>query len=67
MLASQAKGEIEGRRVTCDVTGREDQLRAATIQARLVNTDTANTNRINLANEPNERPIKVPVTFTTER
>lgn len=59
-LASQAKGQIEGRRVTFDVTGREKELQAANLLVRASNTDTS---RINISNELKEVEVKVPVGF----
>jgi len=64
LLASQAKGQIAGTRVTFDVTGREDQLFGSHVLARIVNSDTA---RLNLSNEPKEIQIKSLVNFKAER
>ena len=63
LLASQAKGQIQGMRATFDVTGHEHELRGAKVAARIIN---ANQERINLSNEPNEVDVNVPVNFTVQ-
>ncbi len=63
LLASQAKGQIQGMRATFDVTGHEHELQGAKIAARLVNT---NQERINLTNESHEVDASVPANFTVQ-
>lgn len=48
LLASQAKGQIEGLRATFDVTGKEDQLRDAKVQATVINEVTQQKVQLNL-------------------
>ncbi len=62
-LASQAKGQIEGRRVTFDVTGREKELGDSRLLVRAVNTETS---RINISNEAKEVDVKIPVSFKSD-
>lgn len=52
LLASQAKGQIEGLRATFNVTGREQQLQDATLQALIVNEITQQ-----------KVPMRLPVRF----
>ncbi|MBI4354799.1 MAG: hypothetical protein HY595_06130 [Candidatus Omnitrophica bacterium] len=54
LLASQAKGQIEGLRATFDVTGKEDRLQNAVLEADVVNEVTQRRER-----------LRVPVTFET--
>jgi len=63
LLASQAKGQIQGMRATFDVTGHEHELQGAKIAARLTNT---NQDRLNLSNEAHEVDATVPVNFTVQ-
>ena len=51
LLAKQAKGQMEGRKATFDVTTELSRLGNAVVLLRIVNTDTS---RINVANAPGE-------------
>ena len=48
LLASQAKGQIEGLRATFDVTGREAALKDAKLQADIVNEITQRRERLTM-------------------
>ncbi len=61
LLAKQAKGQMEGRKATFDVTTELSRLGNAVVLLRIVNTDTG---RINVANTPSEIQVKIPAKFT---
>lgn len=64
LLASQAKGQIEGRKAVFDVTQHAGELLNSSILFRILNTEPT---RINIANAPREIQMKVPAKFTEGR